>query len=122
MELLRDAWPLQTAVKSPQISAQLCDIALSGGDRFKGLLELILPLLTPIEGDRLYFHSLRDPNDGAIEKFPAEVLTLLHAVLPEDVSAWPHGIESILERIGVTQPALLRDERLIELKRKWSSR
>lgn len=52
----------------------------------------------------------------------ATTLALLHAVLPDNVSAWPYGIDATIDRIGEADNELNSDERLIELKRKWDSR
>jgi hypothetical protein len=37
---------------------------------------------------------------------PNETLALLHAVLPEIVTAWPYGIENTIVRIGEADGAL----------------
>ena len=57
-----------------------------------------------------------------IDEYPRRALALLHAVLPDQVSAWPYGIESILQRIGEADKTLKSDDRLLELNRKWNSR
>jgi hypothetical protein len=57
-----------------------------------------------------------------VNKFPEKMLALLSAVLPEDVAAWPYDIEDMLERIGSAEPSLVRDSRLVELKRRWNAR
>lgn len=121
--LLRDVWPRQKSVKSPKISARLCDLVFSNEGRFPELAEIVLPLLTKIDhGHHMMMPSLRRSKDNIVDLYPRLTLTLLHAVLPDDVSAWPFGIEDTLIRIGEVDTSLNADERLIELKRKWNSR
>lgn len=121
-ELLRDVWPLQKSAKSPTISARLCDLAFSNKERFPELAEIVLPLLTKIDGSHLMLPILRQSKDNIVDLYPYQTLALLHTVLSDDVSAWPYGIEGWLTRIGEVERALNTDERLVELKRKWDSR
>ena len=66
--------------------------------------------------------SLRKSKDNIVDLYPNETLALLNAVLADEVTAWPYGIEETLDRIGEADSSLRSDERLIELKRKWNSR
>jgi hypothetical protein len=50
------------------------------------------------------------------------VLALLSAVLPENATAWPYGIEAVLSHIGEVDRSLNADERFIVLKRRWDAR
>ena len=53
------------------------------------------------------------------EKF----LTMVWEILPiEDATRWPYGTNGTVDLIGDTDPALLHDARLIELKRRWNGR
>lgn len=121
-ELLSDVWPRLRSVKSPAISARLFDLAFSNEERFSELAEVILPLLTRIELDHLMPSNLRRPNANIVERYPRMTLALLHAVLPDRVSAWPYGIEETLIGIGEADSTLRTDERLLELNRKWNAR
>jgi len=121
-ELLRDVWPRQKSVKTPEISARLCDLAFSNVKRFPEIAEIILPLLTTIDRDHLMLPNLRKTQDNIVDLHPEKTLALLHAVLPDNVAAWPYGIETTLKRIGEANESLKSDERLLELNRKWSSR
>jgi hypothetical protein len=121
-ELLRDAWPRQKSVKSPTISAQLCKLAFSNAKGFPDIAEVILPLLTTIDRNQLMLHGLLDSNENIVDMYPQQTLAILHAVLPDNVASWPYGIEAILHRIGEVDNSLARDERLLELNRKWNSR
>lgn len=121
-ELLRDVWPRQKSVKTPKMSARLCDLAFSNVKRFPEIAEIVLPLLTSIDRDHLMLPNLRKTQDNIVDLYPEKTLALLHAVLPDNVAAWPYGIEATLNRIGEANESLKSDERLLELNRKWSSR
>jgi len=121
-KLLRDVWPRQKLVKTSKISARLCDLAFSNVERFPEIAEIVLPLLTTINRDYLMLPDLRETQDNIVDLYPYKTLALLHAVLPDNVAAWPYGIEGTLNRIGEANESLKSDERLIELNRKWRSR
>lgn len=121
-ELLRDVWPRQKSAKSPTISARLCDLAFSNKKRFPELAEIVLPLLTKIDRNHLMLPNLRQSKNNIVDLYPRQTLALLYAVLPDNVSAWPYGIEETLMRIAEADSALTTDERFLELKRKWDSR
>jgi len=121
-EFLRDVWPRQKSVKTPTISARLCDLAFSNAEHFTELAEIVLPLLTTIDREHLMLHNLHESQDNIVDLYPAHTLAILHAVLPDNVTFWPYGIETILRRIGEAEESLKSDERLLELNRKWNSR
>jgi hypothetical protein len=120
-ELLR-IWPRQISVKSPNISIRFCELAFSNAERFPLMGELILPLLTKIERGHLMLPELHGSNDSIVDRYPRQTLAIFCAVLPDDTSAWPNGIEAMLRRIGEADKTLNTDERLINLKRKWDAR
>lgn len=122
IDLLRNVWPRHLAAKSGIVSASLCNIAFSDAEHFAELSAIILPLLTKVDTDRLSLLELRRSGDGIVDKHPHETLALLHAVLPENVRAWPYGIDETLARLAEADPPLRQDERLIELRRRWDSR
>lgn len=122
VQLLTNVWPRQIAAKSGIVSAKLCDIAFSNENWFPQLATIVLPLLTKFDGDRLTLPNLRQSRDNIVDRHPREMLLLLHAVLPDNVAHWPYGIDETITRIGQADRSLDRDERLIELKRKWDSR
>jgi hypothetical protein len=80
--------------------------------------------LTAILNDdgHLMLPILRQAKDNIPDLYPREALSLLHAVLPENVSAWPYGLKDWLARISEADSNLKIDEKFLELKRKWDSR
>jgi hypothetical protein len=121
-EFLRDVWPRRKSAKTPTISARLCDLAFSSGKRFQEIAEIVLPLLTTINRDDLMIYKLNQPENNIVDLYPQLTLSLLYAVLPENVSDWPYGIETVLQRISDADEQIRLDGRLIELNRKWNYR
>lgn len=121
-EFLRDVWPRHKSAKSPAISARLCDLVLASNDSFPELVQIVLPLVTVIDRDLLWLPDTKQTENNVASKYPEETLALLHGVLPENARSWPYGTGPILKRIGDARDDLKRDERLIELKRRWNSR
>jgi hypothetical protein len=121
-EFLEKVWPRQVAAKSPTISARLCDLAFSDEKQFPKLVDIILPLLTKINRDELKLSYLFESKDSVVDLYPEKTLALLDAALPDNATAWPYGIEGVLQRIGEADKSLNTDERLITLRRRWDSR
>jgi len=121
-EFLRQVWPRHKSVKSPTISARLCDLVLASNESFPELVQIVLPLVTVIDRDFFWWPDMKQTENNLAFRYPEETLALLHTVLPENARSWPYGTGPILERIGDASNDLRRDERLIELKRRWNSR
>ncbi|HID98675.1 MAG TPA: hypothetical protein EYP59_00055 [Thiotrichaceae bacterium] len=122
LELLRDVWPRQKSVKTSTMSARLCDLVFSNTERFSVLAEIILPLLITIDRESIMLPDLRSSKDNIADLYPNQTLSILHAVLPDNVTDWPYGIEETLQRISEADSRLNSDKRLLELKRKWNAR
>ena len=117
---LNEVWPRQRSAKTPRMTAKLCDLAFSDSLAFTERVDLILPLVTKI--DEAASQDLLRLEEHTATEYPEKTLSLLSAILPENASIWPYHIESILDAIGDSDPALLKDPRLIELRRRWNSR
>jgi len=121
-EFLKNVWPRQRAVKTSTASARLFDLAFSNEEKFAEWADLILPLLVPVQEQLLMPKLSEDENDNIVGQYPEKTLSLLHAVLPDDVAMWPYRIEAVLQQIGAADETLRADDRLVELWRKWNSR
>lgn len=122
LHLLRDVWPRQLSAKTPAISAILCNLPFENPERFSDLAPLVLPLLTRIDLDHLSLHGLYQSGENIAKLHPDLTLALLSVVLPDEVKAWPYGIEKVLAQITDSNIALKVDDRMIELNRKWNAR
>jgi hypothetical protein len=120
--LLKFAWPRHKAAKSRETSAQLCTLAFSSARLFVRIADIIVDLVEKTSAQRLTLPTRNEDTQSIPSQFPMQTLAVLFAILPEDVHRWPYGIEMVLQRITDADPSLLRDARLIELSRLWSSR
>jgi hypothetical protein len=50
-----EVWPRQKQAKSPSMTAKLCDLAFTNGDVFPLVVDAILPLVTKIDEEGIYF-------------------------------------------------------------------
>lgn len=117
LRLLGQVWPKQIAVKTPRVSAALAELAFAQKERFPLFVQLVLPFVVPIDQDYINLPIHEHREDDLIDKYPEATLSLLHAVLTENVRQWPYGLSELLDRIGKADPKLLTDDRLIRLNR-----
>lgn len=111
-------WPKQRALRTPQMSTRLVELALASGDLLPKVVELLLPRLVPIRSQFIHAFSLGEiGGDHPARRYPTAMLDLLWAVLPEDTRHWPYKIEDILDFLG-TVPETGADARLSELRRR----
>ncbi len=115
---LADVWPNHRAVRTPEMSARLVDLALASGDLFPQVVQAILQRLVPVRGGMLRGFMLRSEaeNHPALI-YPAAMLDLLWAVLAEDATLWPYKIEELLDVLAEA-PRSRADPRLSELRRR----
>lgn len=115
---LADVWPNHRAVRTPEMSARLVDLALASGDLFPQVVQAILPRLVPVRGGMLRGFMLRSEaeNHPALI-YPAAMLDLLWAILAEDATLWPYKIEEIFDVLAEA-PETRADPRLSELRRR----
>ncbi|ESZ03683.1 hypothetical protein X736_24515 [Mesorhizobium sp. L2C089B000] len=115
---LTDVWPNHRAVRTPEMSARLVDLALASGDLFPQVVQAILPRLVPVRGGMLRGFMLRSEagNHPALI-YPVAVLDVLWATLAEDATLWPFKIEEVLDVLA-NAPETQGDPRLSELRRR----
>lgn len=115
---LHDVWPNHRALRTPEMSTRLTDLAMESGDLFPQVVAAIVPRLVPVRGGMLREFRLRsDGNDHPARIYPAATLDLLWAILAEDVSLWPYKIEELLDLLSEA-PETRADPRLSELRRR----
>jgi len=122
LEFFKDVWPRQRTVKNPVMSTRLCELLLSSSEGFPELVDIVLPLLTKLTAGMGSNLHLPDETSKIVSKHPKHVLALLDAVLPDEVSDWPYGIEEVLERLSEAGSDVFSDRRLQRLKRMWTAR
>jgi len=115
---LHDVWPNHRALRTPEMSTRLTDLAMETGDLFPQAVAAIVPRLVPVRGGMLREFRLRSGgNDHPARIYPAATLDLLWAILAEDVSLWPYKIEELLDLLSEA-PETRADPRLSELRRR----
>lgn len=122
LDLLRDVWPRQVAARTPSVSACLCELVFSQPEFFPELFEVVLPLLGKIGRNHLNLYKLQKNKYELVKAHPEKILSLLYAVLPDEIASWPYDIGELLGQIGAANTDLNTDARLIELRRHWNSR
>jgi len=122
LRLIRDVWPRDLSVKTPKMSASLCNLAFSNPDNFSDIAVLVLPLVSRAEVEHLHIHGLHQHGEGIAKEHPELTLALLSIVLPFSANSWPYEIEKVIAAIVLTAPELKFDSRYIELLRRRNAR
>lgn len=118
---LSDVWPNHRALRTPEMSARLTDLAMASGDLFPQVVEAILPRLVPVRGGMLRNILLKSAADGdPARHYPAAMLDLLWAILAEDTALWPYRVEELLDLLAEA-PETRADPRLSELRLRRSA-
>jgi hypothetical protein len=113
---LREVWPRHKKAKSSRVSTALCELAFTDADTFGRIADIILPLVSKIDKQGFFIYKLNKTK--IVDLLPEKVLALLCAVLPDNTPEWPYGTGDALKRIGEVNPALLKDKRMLELRKR----
>jgi len=122
IEFLTAVWPRQTVAKNPAVTRRLCEVALHDADHFPELLDAVIPRMSRPDGSGSTVPHFGADAEKVLKQFPEKFLTMVWEILPEDATKWPYGTNATVDLIGETDPALLHDARLIELRRRWNAR
>ena len=116
-------WPKQMKAWPAKIAASFCELSLESGEQFPVLLKLVINRLGKIPHPYsvdFYTPAIMDSNNKIIQDYPKELLELLFTVLPNATRQRPFKIAEILQKIIETDSSLKKDERYVELKRRYS--
>jgi hypothetical protein len=117
---LTEVWPNHRALRTPEMSAYLSNLAMASGDLFPQVVDAILPRLVPLRGGMLRDMFIEpDAEDHPALHYPALMLDLLWAILAEDMSLWPYKVEEVLDLLAEV-PETRADPRLSELRQRRS--
>jgi len=122
LRLIKDVWPRDLTIKTPKMSACLCNLAFSNPDHFADIALVVLPLVNRAELDHLHIHGIHQHGEDIANAHPELTLALLFSVLPEDAKSWPYEVDKVIEAIAVANPALRKDPRHVELYLRWNAR
>jgi hypothetical protein len=122
LRLIKDVWPRDLTIKTPKMSACLCNLAFSNPAHFADIALVVLPLVNRAELDHLHMHGIHLHGEEIATAHPELTLALLFAVLPEDAKSWPYEVDKVVEAIAVANSALRKDVRHIDLCLRWNAR
>ena len=122
LRLIKDVWPRDLSVKTPKMSASLCNLAFSNPRNFSDIAVLVLPLVSRAEVDHLHIHGIHQHGEEIAKAHPELTLALLSIVLPSSANSWPYEIEKVIAAIALAARELKIDPRYIELIRRWNAR
>jgi hypothetical protein len=120
-EFLREVWPRHQRAKTPKTSARLCDLALSNADLFPRIADIVTDLVARVSDQHLILANLQEEDSILMRTHPKQITALLSAILPAELSRWPYGMEGILDRLQHADASLLKDDRMIDLKRRLAA-
>ena len=116
-------WPKQMKAWSPEVSTGFFKLLIWSGEQFPVLLNLVLKRLNKIydlSSADLYSLTVSGFGNTIIQDYPKELLELLFSVLPDDARQWSYEMNIILEQIIEADSSLKKNERYVELKRRYS--
>lgn len=124
LPFLQKVWPKHKKVRTNKMSARLCELALNQKENFPAICKLVTQLISKIGNEHVFIPEIRkvtkDENgehvENLAEKYPGDYLNLMYAMLPEQPEWWPYGTAQVLRIIEISDPGLLNDPKLIELK------
>ncbi|WP_342234919.1 hypothetical protein [Inquilinus sp. OTU3971] len=115
---LKDVWPNHRALRTPEMSTRLVDLAFASGNLFPQIVDSILPRLVPVRSGMLRGFMLREEAENHLAStYPAAMLDLLWVILAEDTTLWPYKIEDVLDVLSDASETR-GDPRLSELRRR----
>lgn len=109
----QNIWPKSGDRATDSIAESLARLCIAAGAEFPSALTAVLDWLYPIEHPHYVVHRLYE--SGLIEKFPADSLRLLNAILKNQQWA-PRELGQGLDLIVKVDPSLAQDARHLRLR------
>jgi len=109
---IEKAWPRQVKYRTESASRSFAHLIEKSGDNFPDAVRTVLSLLRPVAHlDMITYRLSEEPEEGTndfAQRFPAETLQLLDALVADDRSQMPYELGKALEVIAEAAPALRR--------------
>lgn len=109
---IEQAWPRQVKFRTESASRGFAHLVEQSGDNFPDAIRTVLSLLRPVAHlDMITYRLSKEPEDGTndfAQRFPAETLQLLDALIADDRSQMPYELDKALDVIAEAAPALRR--------------
>ena len=109
---IEEAWPRQVRFRTESASRSFAHLIEQSGDNFPDVVRTIVGLLRPVAHlDMITYRLSKEPAEGTndfAQRFPAETLLLLDALVADDRSQMPYELGKALEVIAEADPKLRR--------------
>jgi hypothetical protein len=108
-----NAWPRQLRYQSGESSRQIALLAEKAGDLFPEVVDTIIPFIRPIAHLDTFAYRIRKQDEeghGYSQRFPAETLRLLDAMVGADPQNVPWNLNELLNTIASARPALRQSD------------
>lgn len=101
---LRQIWPTDITVRSPQVAEAMARLTIAAGDAFPHALALTNPWLMPLDTSDYPVHLLN--SSGLASRHPDDALKLLIAIVDVEAFWAPSGLRECLASIADAKPPL----------------
>lgn len=109
---IEQAWPRQMKFRTENVSRSIAHLVEQSGDNFPDVVRTVVGLLRPVAHlDMITYRLSKEAEEGTndfAQKYPAETLLLLDALIADDRSQMPYELGKALEVIGEADPKLRR--------------
>jgi len=109
---IEQAWPRQVKFRTESASRSFAHLIEQSGDDFPDAVLTVVSLLRPVPHfDMITYRLTKEAEEGTndfAQRFPAETLLLLDALIADDRSQMPYELGKALEVIAEVDPKLRR--------------
>lgn len=110
---ITNAWPRQLEFQGPASARAFAGLLEKSGDRFPEAVALVEAYLRPIPHLDMFAYRMKkrdDEGEGYGERFPAETLRVLDAMVGPEPQTAPWNLGELLETIAAASPALRQSD------------
>lgn len=111
-------WPRERNFRTSNLALSWLSLLEHTGDRFPDVLKAVRRYLVPIGRESHWLYKFCRGVNGQrplTTKYPADVLELLDAVIPNSAEDIPYDLVQVLDLIEETDPTLVSDRRFLRL-------
>jgi hypothetical protein len=109
---IEQAWPRQVKFRTESASRGFAHLVEQSGDNFPDAVRTVVSLLRPVAHlDMITYRLSKEPEEGTndfAQRFPAETLLLLDALIADDRSQMPYELGKALVVLTEADPTLRR--------------
>lgn len=116
---INTVWPRERSFRTTNLVSSWVYLLKDAGDEFSDVLSAVRRFLVPVIRDNHWLYEFGHEVVGKkplTMKYPADVLELLDAIVPNRSEDIPHYLDQILDLIEEANPILMSDRRFVRLK------